>query len=406
MFAAIVGQSWATAAHPYGLEINGLDVIGDLIASSLVIDMAGPGDNGSMTFRLQDTGSAYSIAAWDEVRFHEHAATRPILFGGFVQSVRYIAWETTGRMIEVRCVGYGVLLDKRVVPEFPLPPVYNGAVCEVLVGYINRHGGMLSAASYVDGSTGYTSATLSIPRTTGVSWTYDRNGWSWAWDPMTLRAFIDRVVSGIRCSDSGVYTGTYGPASASYWVDGAGRVMVLPDFPADIDAAGLPYQYDGGTVPGLTVDLSGTLRVTGATYETEDIDRLSSVYVKGPTAGTTGWVRVPAPRRAGDLESVASDSTIADSAARDATGSAAIKRTEGATARGSADVYSETPLDIWPGRNVRVTVPALGLASADWRITSVRIVFHTSTARTYSVGFGGNAPAPSMARRQGRFARR
>ena len=120
MFAAIVGQSWATVAHPYNLEINGSDWIDAVISNTLHIEMAGPSSNGSLSVRLYDPAVGIDVAPWDEVTFTEHAATRPVLFGGFVQSVRYTTEPgLTGRWVDVECVGYGILLDKRIVVRWP-----------------------------------------------------------------------------------------------------------------------------------------------------------------------------------------------------------------------------------------------------------------------------------------------
>ena len=104
MFAAIVGQDWADDAHPFNLEVNGVDRVAALQYAGFSIEMPGPGSNGSIQATLHDPAVSIAIAEWDEVRFIEHAATRPILFGGFVQSVRYrVSPGLAGRFIELVC---------------------------------------------------------------------------------------------------------------------------------------------------------------------------------------------------------------------------------------------------------------------------------------------------------------
>ena len=125
MFAAIVGQSWADDAHPFNLEVNGIDRIASVPMESIRVEMAGPGTNGSLTFTIYDPDASVSVAAWDEVRLIEHAADQPLVFGGFVQSVRHTAWATAGRSLEVQCVGYGILLDRKISPTAFTPGYTN-----------------------------------------------------------------------------------------------------------------------------------------------------------------------------------------------------------------------------------------------------------------------------------------
>ena len=400
MFAAVVGQSWATAAHPFNLEVNGTDRIAAAHYPSIQIEMPGPGSNGSMQFTLYDPDASISVMEWDEVRFIEHAATRPILFGGFVQSVRYVAWAGPGRALVVTCVGYGILLDRKAVPEFPFDlGLLNNDAMRRLVPIVNRHGGLLTASA--PSSPGPMDATYSIPNTSGY-WAFATSDWISQTTAKTLRQIIEYVLANTQYWGGAVNEA----ASGSYWADSGRRVVVLPDLPADADATNLARQYDSGDVPGLTVDESGTLAVTDWDYEREDTDRLTSAYVQGADAGSTGWYRAAPLPRAGDLEVIVTDTSSTSAANIPVLGGSAVRQTEGSTARGSTTISSEVPLDIWPGRNIRTTSTGVSLSDADWRITGVNIAFASATHRTYSIAFGGNVPRPSMARRSGRHAPR
>lgn len=407
MFAAIVGQSWATAAHPFNLEINGVDYVTSVQFPTIDIEMAGPGTNGSMTFTLEDPASSVTVAEWDEVRFIEHAATRPILFGGFVQSVRFVAWAAGGRSIAVTCVGYGILLDKKVVPSFDTGATNTiWAFDQRLVSMVNAFGGKIGALANSSGvAPAATSSIYSIP--------YYGNNWGIGFSiaifsvPVnsTLRAAVEYTLSLGTWFDSATSTET--PIGYSYWVDSACRLMAFPELPAAA-ASDSPSEwrtsFDGGVVPGIAVDALGTYALEAVAYEREDTDRATSAYVVGGSANGTGYYRAPGLERAGDLEIVVTDSSVTDASGIKAKGGAAVGITTAATAHGELSIQSITPLDIWTGRNIQITFSQVGLAGEDWRITSVGITFDNSTSRHYTIGFGGNQAPPSAMNRTGRFA--
>lgn len=414
MFAAVVGQSWADDAHPFNLEINGVDWIGRVHYPSINIEMPGPGSNGSMTFTLADPDASITVNEWDEVRFIEHAATRPIQFGGFVQSVRYVAWAANGRSLVVTCVGYGILLDRKVVPSVPLQDglTYSDAydVSYRLVNIVNRHGGRVTATAPLV-SADPADERYALPSLTGL-WTVgdEADATLPIADNQTLRSVIEAITE-----PSNLYAaadGQWYPAASGHWVDSAAMLRCYPDGQTDSSYYGAETywkaQFDDASVPGLSIDESGTLAVTSLQYEREDTDRVTSAYIVGGNAAGTGYARArQGLERAGDLEILFSDSESTTATYRNSKGAGAVNRTTAATARGTVSIESSTPVAAWPGRNIQIDVSRLGLtASMNWRITSCLIAFQSSTHRTYTIGFGGNIPKPSMSRRTGRFAKR
>ena len=514
MLAAIVGQSWATAAHPFNLEVNGTDVIASVQFPTIRIEMPGPGSNGSMSFEIEDRDSSITINKWDEVRFIEHAATRPVLFGGFVQSVRRVAWAAGGRTIVVVCVGYGILLDRKAVPGWTQSADDPGtSVPDRVASIVNRHGGRVSGLTTTLGVDEPTTAAKSIARF--YNWDLTVSEVAIGYPSASLRGMVEAIVG------AGEYVTTNGnyPVGAAYWVDGYARFRFHPDpHPVDPTAVFAAQAFDGG-MPGIELDLSGANIVVDPEYEDEDADRLTSAYVESdavtrvaseansatsiinwvamaegayvldgvrpswggggrgfvavvqhaststtddlgsvvitgidlfgrqqtetispiadkkafgsqvwdiitsvesrewtaaagadliavgnrygrwaPSAGTGYWRSEPL-ERAGDLETLIADDQSTTTPYRDNLARAAVGATAGITARGSVEIESNTPLDIWPGRHLTVTAPQLDQdGTVDWRITGTTIRFRTTTYRTYEISYGGTVPKPSMVR--------
>lgn len=422
MLGAIVGQSFATAAHPFNLEINGIDYIAQVQWPTTSIEMAGPGTNGSMVVELEDPTSSVNVNEWDEVRFIEHAATsRPILFGGFVQSVRYRIWAVGGRTLVITCVGYGILLDKKACID---QPAFNSlssigvfigqaaAMGPLMTSYVSRYGGRISTVGVDDpGDTG----TVGTDASHGVA---NLGIFNPAWVvyysvtppaisvPSTLRSAIESL-SGLGI-DADAATGlTFIPTPATYWVDSAAMLRCLPDMSSSSAgwATHQNQQYDDA-VPGFALDTAGTYIVETLEYEREDTDRITSTYVSGTGAGT-GFYRGAPLERAGDLEAVFVDSTSTSAFEIVARGSASVAKTSRSTGTGTATLGSTTPLSVWPGRQITVDNAQANLSgSQKWRITGVRIRFRSSTYRTYEVAFGGSVPQPSAMRRTGKYSTR
>jgi len=292
-----------SGAHPYNLEINSVDWIASLRDGSLSIEMPGPGTNGSMSFRLYDPAVAVSAEPWDEVRFLEHAAARPILFGGFVQSVRYSSQVgITGRWVDIECVGYGILLERRVVP------FWGGANNGSYMGYsanqyggfsgpghpiqaiVGNYGGRITAQAFGTGPTSY--ARPDTPMFLGYPdvWEPDTST-SVTFGPGTLRAAIEWWI-GLGLDATG------DAAGGVFWVDAYCRLWLLPDFATPANAM-RAARVVGGHM-GIVLDEATTTSVSSIAWEREDADRLTSAYVVGafdpPEAGVmldaAVWVTV------------------------------------------------------------------------------------------------------------------
>ena len=407
MLAAVVGQSWATLPHPFSLEVNGTDRVDAVRWGSVSVTMPGPGSNGAMAFTLTDPGNLITLNEWDEVRWIEHAATRPIQFGGFVQSVRYLGWRRglVGRDIAVTCVGYGILLDKKVVTSFLLGDDAGGdvSVGGACVSLVNRFGGRVAALSI-----GYADLTRQTDATYGV--VSLGNEWNWILfsgtaypvplpAPMKLRAAVDYILalgSGFDASGNVI------PVAGVYWVDSACRLVMLYDAPPGgmVTNAGTLHQQFADSYPGLALD--GTTVKDSPQYERENTDRVTSAYVQGGSPAGSGFYRGAPLDRAGDLEEIVSDSSALAAGDVAAKGGSIVARTIPSIAKGVVQVESQTPLDVWPGRQVTVDVANANVSAAqEWRMTSVTITYPTSTDRVYTIGYGGSIARPSMARRQG-----
>lgn len=275
MFAAITGQGWAALAHPFNLEVNGVDRVASVQFPTIVVDMPGPGSNGAMTFEIEDPDSSIRVEKWDEVRFIEHAAVRPVTFGGFVQSRRFRAWAAGGRTITVRCVGYGVLLDRKAVPGWSRYWDSDDTMAGNVVSIVNRHGGRVTALS-----SGFADTTAERSVSARCNWylVYDA-----PLPTATLRGMLERMLT-----EAADYTpdrpssvdNVSGPAGAAYWVDAYARFRAHPDpHPHYADDSFYDAAFDGGT-PGLELDLTGTNIVSDLEYEDEDGDRVTSAYVE------------------------------------------------------------------------------------------------------------------------------
>lgn len=419
MFAAVVGQTWATAAHPYSLEVNGVDHIGAVDFRSIEIEMAGPGTNGSLSFELWDPDASVDIAEWDEVRFIEHAATRPVQFGGFVQSSVINVWATTGRTLRVRCVGYGVLLDKKAMPETTLP--FNLDTEEVVQRLVALYGGIISAQltpTFTSPDATYGMAAYNLLSGSLARWLNDYY-FGLTGSPVVpagsyLRGAIEYVL-GLAFSEADHAAGnTDVPISVPglYWVDSARMFRLLADGSASPNAewqlGGLDYngQYDTATST-LALDVTGTTyTVVGTEYERENIDLATSAYVVGGNAAGTGYTRPAAGHsRAGDLEVVISDTDSTTASAVALRGGLMVASTAAASGRGRITLQSTTPLPLWPGRRMTITDARLGLdTSTIWRLAGVEIRFESSESRRYVVHFGGGlGRRSSLAKRQGQY---
>ena len=125
-----------SAAHPFSLAIQGIDVI-DAVPRETIRLTSSIASNGTLEFAIEDIANTQPIpTAYADVLFTEHAVAKAftafeptafeptafqtslattgvdeIIFSGLVIGVEVSALAM-GRMISIRCVDYGLLLDK------------------------------------------------------------------------------------------------------------------------------------------------------------------------------------------------------------------------------------------------------------------------------------------------------
>lgn len=418
MFAAVVGQSWADDAHPFSLEINGVDVIGRVRMESIRVEEPGPGTNGSLSFTLEDpTGWRWVAKAWDEVRLIEHAADRPVLFGGFVQSVRTRPWAAVGRTIEVQCVGYGLLLDRRVVVSYNIgfwsdhlyPPL---AIVRVLSWFGGRVNATTERTPYDRNA--YTSdPEVTVANPDDLTWNAAPDEQPDVDSPATLRQVLDTWAGAL--TDYAAYGSpwTEGRESigAMYWVDGYARLHFHGNLNEDI-AGAANSNYDGDAEVNIDeVTGTGKARAADLVLESENTDYTNRAYIVGSNAAGTGFVSTgPLSDAVGDLDIIVSDSgSDTESKKRTKARTRMIIRRKLAAAKAATlptqpddrrmDVVleSSTTLDIRPGQ--KMTVKSTPVTRSDtgtvqtwtFRVAGVSITFGSGGWRAYAVELGAQA---------------
>jgi len=101
----------SSAAHPFSLTIQGIDVI-DMVPMQTITVTTSIASNATMDFTIEDRGNALVIpAGYADILFTDHTNAE-IVFSGLVIGVEVRGLEI-GREITVRCVDYGYLLESR-----------------------------------------------------------------------------------------------------------------------------------------------------------------------------------------------------------------------------------------------------------------------------------------------------
>ncbi len=393
-----------TGSHPFSLEVNGSDVIALSDVSTIKIAMPGPGTNGSLSATLTDASSAITVNAWDEIRLVEHAATRPNLFGGFVQSPATTVWAAGGRDIVIDAVGYGVLLDKKAVdlqPD-PYPGSYSGPIefATAIASLINRFGGIIHGYAQVDTDrNSYTSdPTFCIPNFS--DWEPSSFG---ALASMPLRAGLEQWLrTGLDSNTATAVAGLPVPTvGALYWVDSYARLHAHPQL-----ADGALNAYDG-TCPIAIAETTGAglVRASSLTYAVYGADIITAAYVEGGNAAGTGFTYGESYPVAGDLVGLFTHPESTSASLLSFYGGGDVAAANAATIAGEAVIESDTPLDIRPGQRLLITSTQLGLSSTPFLIGGVSIVITKPSHHIYTVSFGGRQRR-SLARRLGTFQSR
>lgn len=385
-----------SGAHPFNLEVNGTDLIGRVPLESITYDQPGPGSNGSMTFEVTDPTRTLTFAAWDHVRLIEHAAARSVLWGGFVASVSRRPAFGTGRIFTIECVGYGVLLDRRVVVDFMAPQ--NTSAMKIPDGIqaaATVWGNGIECYAYTPTNpadyTGDVTKTLFMPDPGG-------SGADWqqpflAFDGLTLTDTLRGVIetwgefgADLTPPKVGQYD-EWPPIGFLYWVDSYKRLHAFWDKPT------VASGYQGDAPQPLTDALPvANYAVTSLSFEEDNADLTHGVYVIGSGAGL-GWAQLTISRpdalASAELQDIANNSLSTTAPKRDAFGRGYVDARQSTTVRGTLTTEDSQPWTV--GQKLTLTNTALGIAAEEYRITAVRVQFmRGTTKRRNTITFGGS----------------
>lgn len=353
MFAAIVGQSWATASHPFNLTIGpGIDWVSSADFPSIMVeDLAAATANGSCEFRLWDPDNTVSLTERSVVRFYDNDGGRP-MFLGFIDSLGYAA-AAVGRYVVVSAAGIGSALDRTLVPLEARP---SGESTKARFGYL---WGKYAKPPLVPDLTYVSNVSSSLP------------------------ADI-------------VQNGNLGTAIAQIAAQSGSAVRFY------VDANGLPHLFSAtestpGDAPyGVNVALApgaGNIAPDDLSVARDGL-LVTRVYVLGANAAGSGWYQDDAGVATYGVSEGYLDVPSADTAAKaEAAARLYLGKTAAPNVRGT--FTTTTPNDGWQaGQNVTVTSPQDGLSSYTARIVKVRTSFQTGEAtarRAYAIEFGTTA---------------
>lgn len=363
------------------LTVGGVDVpVGPVTGSTVFVDVAtlelveaGPGSVSSLKFTIADAAAAMRVTDGAEVQFYD-VERGGSLFVGWVQSWKYTPWATTGRWIEVQCIGAEALLDWAIVPAMTITAGTDAltAVQAVVAASLTRGplrafgSGAASTQANPVGPGGAFGATLDLDVTTTDG---------------TLREALRQVLASLHYSGGG-----QGPLTATFTVDTYFGLRVWPD-------ADKPSDWTELTVVDT---VAGSIASSELKHETDATGITRAVYITGGNAAGTGLVSA-GTGKIGQTAQL-SDDTILTTAARDAVG-AAYLASFAIGVRGELVIGKHTPvLTVHPGSSVTITDAAASLTVQPFVISQITKRFYATPARTeyWQVAYGGLPP--SMAR--------
>lgn len=393
----MVAWPGGTGVHPFNLEVNGNDIIDSVDLTTIDVEMPGPGTNGSMRFGVTDATLAHTINEWDEVRLIDWGMNREVQFGGFVQSVIPTPWAGPGRSLTVECMGYGVLLDRKVVPTFPITITSDDGIGEQLMLLVNTFGGRVHCFGYRPGaSTTYEgSATLTV---------FQHSDWVAGIPIDTGSVITNQLLRGAieqwadLGTDASLPATPYNPSVGYiYWVDAYAR------FHAFWDKISVATGFDGDAPPSTVGEAVFDAHASTIEYEADGSDAATSVYVVGGNAAGSGFVRGPSKERAGDLEAFEDNSLSTNADLKQFYGGIRVVQGTETPIRGTLVIAETDPIDYRPGQKLFITNTNLGLSVQPVRITAVRMKYLTGTGRRqYTLTYGGRLGKPSQTRRLSR----
>lgn len=344
--AAVVAAALTNhAAHPFGLYVDGLDLLPPAAGTPAV-----PFDSitSPLTTGNQET---FEFDVWDPAATFIATGNENVLFWDFAQDIALFAGTltyvsstpafATGRILHVRCTSNDLILDQRVVPGDAMPA---GLSDQTLIQHlIGAYGGPIRASSSTVAST-----KASMP--------------AMAWTPMTLRAAIEQVANA---------AGT----GRVYWMDDLYRLYYT-----SASAINAPF----------VVSDAPTGAQIGATFLSLDIDgqtAFDEVYVVGANAAGSGFVSARTRTRPMARQVILENTDSDSSSKRDLYGLGYLASSGGSIVSGTLRVEGS---DGWAtGQVLTITSASLGLSSATYLIKSVTPTFQTGAGRrAYDIGFG------------------
>lgn len=392
------------AAHPYGLFMNGLDVIKEpatpsrygVPTDSIEVVEAGGGGVSTLRYTIDDPSKVLNFYGDEEVVLWDFTRDVP-MFGGYIDSITQdVDFGQIGRTWTVQCSGYETLLDTIAMPSMVVNFVTSPASSGVGASAMNESDMIMQLAAQTplnNGSPLVPTATQALPvgyrkRLCPTDVTVDFSG-------MSVRAGFDAYTAIAVSSGSGFIPALGKNAEASAAPDAS--VWLTVDFYKGVrfnwflgstQGPGAQWFSDYGTLT-VTDTPGGTLAAEGLTYSEDRSPSaiVNGVYVKGASAAGSGFVGTGrTPRRE---VSVSSSGTTGDT--RSGAAFDAMTGRIDAAGRGSFSLTSYTPVNgIHPGSPLAIDEASLTPnqgALARYMITEIRKTLNSGLTQNWTISY-------------------
>lgn len=393
------------AAHPYGLFMNGFDVIKEPVASprygvptdSIEVVEAGSGGVSSLRFTIDDPSLVITVLGNEEVVLWDFTRDAP-MFGGYVDSFTVtVDFGQQGRSYEVLCSGYETLLDTCAVGGLVInfatanrDGVSGGAIQETemiqtLAGFTPLSHGTTSTATETPTQAlpvQHRDAVVPYATIVDFSGMSVRAGW---------QAYLAVAQSANGAVDPGPGFNIQGDAPADrindYWM--------TVDFYKGLRFAAYAPAHTGAPVSKWFSDYTTlTLTDTPTGTPAEDLDYsedhspsaiVNGVYVKGGNAAGSGMVsNGQIPRR----EVMISDSGILTGQAKLGRATQIINAKSAPAGRGTFSMTSYTPVaTIHPGSPLSITDARLSGQLTHAIITEIRKTLNSGLTQNWTITY-------------------
>lgn len=393
------------AAHPYGLFMNGLDVIKEPVASprygvptdSIEVVEAGSGAVSSLRFTIDDPSLLITIFGDEQVVLWDFTRDAP-MFGGYVDTFTItVDFGQQGRSYEIECSGYETLLDTVAMGNLVIN--FATAADTALFGNVIQETAFIQLVAaqtpLVHGTNGTEVPTQPLPVQTRYSLmpfpaTVDFSG-------MSLRAAWAAYLGQCQSWNGADLSGYFGGSSGSpdtppnrindYWltVDFYGGLRFAAYAPADTGSPASNWWTDYSTLT-LTDTPTGT-PAEGLDYSEDHSPSaiVNGVYVKGGNAAGSGFVGSgQTPRR----ETLVSDTGILTSQGKLGRGTQIISSKSAAAGRGTFSLTSYTPVaTIHPGSPLSITDARLTSQLTHGIITEIRKTLNSGLTQNWTITY-------------------